>query len=183
MGTPLYLLDINQAKLSALVVWSRWDCITINDVPVTKRLFSEVEKKYINYSKDQDIKASEFELLTATAFDIFTREKVDVAVVEVGMGGRLDSTNVLTNTNVLVTVISKISLDHQSWLGNTLEEIAREKAGILKPGVPCIIDHTNDPSVLSTIAQRRNFVKALATPLMIGIVMLPCINHSVHVHP
>jgi folylpolyglutamate synthase len=112
-------------------------------------LFREVEEKYLKYSAAEGIKASEFEVLTATAFDIFTREEVDVAVVEVGMGGRLDATNVLPSP--LVAVISKISLDHQSWLGNTLEDIAREKAGILKPGVPCIVDHTNVPAVKQTI--------------------------------
>ena len=71
-----------------------------------------------------------FEMLTAMAFEHFSREKVDVAVLEVGMGGRLDATNVVEPR---VSVITDISLDHQKFLGNTVTEIAREKAGIIRP--------------------------------------------------
>lgn len=72
-----------------------------------------------------------FEMMTAIAFAYFSREKVDIAVLEVGMGGRLDATNVV---EPLVSVIADISLDHQKFLGNTVAEIAREKAGIIRPG-------------------------------------------------
>jgi dihydrofolate synthase/folylpolyglutamate synthase len=71
-----------------------------------------------------------FEMLTAMAFEHFSREKVDIAVLEVGMGGRLDATNVV---DPLVSVITDISLDHQKFLGNTITEIAREKVGIIRP--------------------------------------------------
>jgi dihydrofolate synthase/folylpolyglutamate synthase len=72
-----------------------------------------------------------FEMLTAMAFEHFSREKVDIAVLEVGMGGRLDATNVV---EPLVSVITDISLDHQKFLGNTVAEIAREKVGIIRQG-------------------------------------------------
>ena len=72
-----------------------------------------------------------FEMMTAIAFAHFARERIDVAVLEVGMGGRLDATNVV---EPLVSVITDISLDHQKFLGNTVGEIAREKAGIIRPG-------------------------------------------------
>ena len=72
-----------------------------------------------------------FEMMTAIAFRYFARERVNVAVLEVGMGGRLDATNVV---EPLVSVIADISLDHQKYLGNTVTEIAREKAGIIRPG-------------------------------------------------
>src|SRR6202162_5207335 len=72
-----------------------------------------------------------FEMLTAIAFEHFAREKVDIAVLEVGMGGRLDATNVVEPR---VSVITDISLDHQKFLGNTVTEIAREKAGIIRAG-------------------------------------------------
>src|SRR5579872_7581539 len=72
-----------------------------------------------------------FEMMTAIAFVYFAREKVDLAVLEVGMGGRLDATNVV---EPLVSIITDISLDHQKFLGNTVGEIAREKAGIIRPG-------------------------------------------------
>ena len=72
-----------------------------------------------------------FEMLTAIAFEYFARRKVEIAVLEVGMGGRLDATNVVEPR---VSVITDISLDHQKFLGNTVAEIAREKAGIIRPG-------------------------------------------------
>jgi dihydrofolate synthase / folylpolyglutamate synthase len=72
-----------------------------------------------------------FEMMTAIAFEHFAREKVDIAVLEVGMGGRLDATNVV---EPLASVITDISLDHQKFLGNTVTEIAREKVGIIRPG-------------------------------------------------
>ncbi len=76
-----------------------------------------------------------FEMLTAIAFEYFAREKVDIAVLEVGMGGRLDATNVIEPR---VSVITDISLDHQKFLGDTLSEIAREKAGIIRPNGPVV---------------------------------------------
>lgn len=77
-----------------------------------------------------------FELTTIMAFDYFNRQDVDVAVIEVGLGGRLDSTNIITPD---LSVITNISFDHTALLGNTLEAIAREKAGIIKPHVPVVI--------------------------------------------
>ncbi|VXC04482.1 Tetrahydrofolate synthase [Flavobacterium sp. 9AF] len=77
-----------------------------------------------------------FEMTVGLAFDYFAKEKVDVAVIEVGMGGRLDSTNVITP---LVSIITNIGLDHTQFLGNTLAAIATEKAGIIKKNVPVVI--------------------------------------------
>ena len=80
-----------------------------------------------------------FELTMIMAFNWFAEEKVDYAVVEVGMGGRLDSTNIITP---ILSVITNISHDHNQFLGNTLQEIASEKAGIIKEGVPVVIGET-----------------------------------------
>ncbi len=80
-----------------------------------------------------------FELTTAMAFKYFADEKVDVAVIEVGLGGRLDCTNIITP---VLSIITNISFDHVNLLGNTLEKIASEKAGIIKPGVPVVIGET-----------------------------------------
>ncbi len=76
-----------------------------------------------------------FEMLTAIAFEYFAQKKVEIAVLEVGMGGRLDATNVVEPR---LSIITDISLDHQKFLGNTVSEIAREKAGIIRPGKPVI---------------------------------------------
>ncbi|KAL2833354.1 Mur ligase [Aspergillus cavernicola] len=130
----------------------RWDCITIDERVVQESLFRQIEAKVKLRDESLGIGASEFELLTATAFEIFNHEQVEVGVVEVGMGGRLDATNILNN--VLVSVIAKIGLDHQAFLGSTLEQIAQEKAGILKPGVTCVVDGTNCPEAMEAIKSR-----------------------------
>ena len=87
----------------------------------------------------KQIDASFFEITTAMAFYYFEQQKVDIAVIETGLGGRLDSTNIITP---LLSLITNISLDHQNLLGDTLQLIAGEKAGIIKPGVPAIISQT-----------------------------------------
>lgn len=83
-----------------------------------------------------------FEMTVGLAFDYFNKQNIDIAIVEVGMGGRLDSTNIITP---LVSVVTNIGLDHVQFLGNTLELIAFEKAGIIKPNVPVVIgEYTNE---------------------------------------
>ena len=89
------------------------------------------------------IQPSFFELCVAMAFDWFARQKVDVAVIEVGLGGRLDSTNIITP---LLSVITNISYDHMNLLGDTLPLIAGEKAGIIKSGIPVVIGETQPES-------------------------------------
>ncbi len=89
----------------------------------------------------EKIDCSFFELSVAMAFYFFSKVKCDVAVIEVGMGGRLDSTNIITPQ---LSVITNISYDHVSLLGDTLEKIAYEKAGIIKPGVPVVIGETQE---------------------------------------
>lgn len=99
------------------------------------------EKFVINFTQDvmqliDDVKPSFFELTVAMAFEYFAKEKVDVAIIETGLGGRLDSTNVITP---ILSVITNIGFDHVNILGNTLEKIAIEKAGIIKQGIPVIV--------------------------------------------
>ena len=130
----------------------RWDCITIGEKVVHESLFRRIEEEVKLRDQTLGIGASEFELLTATAFEIFNHERVEVGVVEVGMGGRMDATNILNN--VLVSVIAKIGLDHQALLGNSIEQIAREKAGILKRHTSCVVDGTNSPEVTKTLQAR-----------------------------
>jgi dihydrofolate synthase/folylpolyglutamate synthase len=89
----------------------------------------------------EEISPSFFEVTVAMAFAFFASEKVDIAIIEVGLGGRIDSTNIITPE---LSVITNISLDHTNILGNTLAEIAVEKAGIIKPGVPVVIGETQE---------------------------------------
>jgi dihydrofolate synthase/folylpolyglutamate synthase len=102
-----------------------------------------------------EINPSFFEMTVALAFDHFAKEQVDVAIIEVGMGGRLDSTNVIIP---LLSVITNIGLDHTQFLGDTIEKIAAEKAGIIKPEMPVVIGETNEKtaSVFLEIAKQNH---------------------------
>ncbi len=110
---------------------------------------------------DETFRPSTFDLMTAIAFLYFAEEKVDFAVIETGLGGRLDSTNIL---EPILTAITSISLDHTAFLGGTIELIAAEKAGILKAGVPAIIAPEH-PLALKTISDRAEAVGAPITDL------------------
>ncbi|KIW13280.1 hypothetical protein PV08_08468 [Exophiala spinifera] len=132
----------------------RWDCITLNQRVVDRDRFLAVESEMRVRSQAQHIGASDFEILTATAFELFTRSAVDVAVVECGLGGRLDATNVLRTQDVLVSVLAKVGLDHTEFLGDTIQKITWEKAGIFKPGVPVVVDESNDAEVLDVVRRK-----------------------------
>ena len=97
-----------------------------------------------------------FEALTAIAFDLYATEGVDRVVMETGLGGRLDATNVCESE---LAIITKIGLDHCDWLGGTIAEIASEKAGIIKPGVPVVVG-ANSNEAIDVISQRAHAVGA-----------------------
>jgi dihydrofolate synthase/folylpolyglutamate synthase len=127
--------------------------IKINGVCIPeKNVIDFVEKNRVFFD---EIHPSFFEMTVALAFDYFAKEHVDIAIIEVGMGGRLDSTNVITP---LLSVITNISLDHTQFLGDTIEKIAIEKAGIIKPEIPVIIGETNEKTapVFLEIAKKNN---------------------------
>ena len=108
--------------------------IRINGEMIPESFVIEFTQKMKRMIKE--IEPSFFEITVAMAFDHFAKEKVDVAIIEVGLGGRLDSTNIITPE---LSVITNIGWDHMNMLGNSLEEIAVEKAGIIKKGVPVLI--------------------------------------------
>ena len=122
--------------------------IRINGEPIPDTKVAEFIEQ--NRTFLDETQPSFFETMTAMAFAYFVEQHVDIAVVEVGLGGRLDSTNVLTP---LVSVITNIGFDHTEFLGNTLPKIAREKAGIIKPGVPCVIGESH-PQTINVFLER-----------------------------
>ena len=156
--------DVKCGRFTSPHLIDRWDCITIDEKVIDQDLFRHVENAVKSRDDRDNIQASEFELLTATAFEVFNREKVEVGVVEVGLGGRYDATNVLQDP--LVTVITKIGKDHQSFLGNSLEEIAYQKAGIMKQNVPCIVDGSNAASVMNVVAESAKASQAASLLLV-----------------
>ncbi len=122
--------------------------IRVNGTPIPKAevvAFIEQNRDFLDATQP-----SFFETMTALAFRYFVAQNVDIAVVEVGLGGRLDSTNVITP---ILSVITNIGMDHTEFLGNTLPKIAKEKAGIIKPGVPCVIGETH-PQTMNVFLDR-----------------------------
>lgn len=134
--------------------------IRINFKPVPGRVLAravERVKAAADYMRACGLGApTEFEVGTATAFCVFDDQKVDYAVIEVGLGGRFDPTNVITP---LVSVITSVSLDHTKILGDTREAIAREKAGIAKPGVPLVV-YRQATEIIGAIKQTAEIVGA-----------------------
>lgn len=108
--------------------------IKINGNEITQEFVVEFVKEHQSFFEANEL--SFFEMTVGLAFDYFVKENIDIAVIEVGMGGRLDSTNIITP---LVSVITNIGLDHTQFLGNTLNAIAFEKAGIIKNNIPVVI--------------------------------------------
>ncbi len=114
--------------------------IRINGEMIPENAVTEWIEKYKANNENWKIDPSFFELTVAMTFDYFAQQEVDVAVIEVGLGGRLDSTNIITPE---VSVITNIGLDHTDLLGDTLEKIAFEKAGIIKENIPVVIGETH----------------------------------------
>lgn len=110
--------------------------IKINGSYIDKKYVRTFTSKIKGLIEKEDIKASFFEITVAMAFSYFAEQKVDYAVIETGLGGRLDSTNVL---KPVLSLITNISFDHTQFLGNTLPKIAKEKAGIIKKGIPVVV--------------------------------------------
>ena len=101
---------------------------------------------FISRNKEflEENRLSFFEMTVGMALDYFSKQKVDIAIIEVGLGGRLDSTNIITP---VLSIITNIGLDHTQMLGNSLKEIAFEKSGIIKPGIPVIIGETHPETI------------------------------------
>lgn len=130
--------------------------ICINGIPIPKddfvRLLNETTTPEL-------VVSSEFEILTAMAFRYFSRTRPDVVIVETGMGGRLDATNVI---DPILSVITPVGLDHQAILGNTIQEIAGEKAGIIKPNCP-VVSAVQVPDAAAVIAKAASENRAQLT--------------------
>jgi dihydrofolate synthase/folylpolyglutamate synthase len=128
----------------------------ISEADVT-RLVAELQLSLKGFSAEQH--PTMFEVVTVMALKFFAEQKCDLVIWETGLGGRLDATNIVTP---LASVITNIALDHTQWLGDTLEKIAAEKAGIIKPSVP-VITAATQPEVLAVIEQVANSLNASLT--------------------
>jgi dihydrofolate synthase/folylpolyglutamate synthase len=127
--------------------------IRINGNIISDNELIELAQKYMLIGKS--INATFFEITTAIAFDYFASQNVDIAVIETGLGGRLDATNVI---EPLLSIITSIDIEHTDYLGNTLEQIAFEKGGIIKPNLKTILGDITQPAlnILLNICKERN---------------------------
>ncbi|KAM0256561.1 hypothetical protein ACHAQJ_004848 [Trichoderma viride] len=175
------LSGISHGMYTSPAMPERHNGVTINGLYVNRRMYEmevkHIEDKFNRIASGWRFAAGEdpgnltpFELETAAAFRIFDKMHVNYGIVEVGMGGATDATNIMRQKSV--TVITKIDLDHQEYLGNTIEEIAKVKAGIMRPGVPCIVDHTNSSSVMKVLRQHANSIGTQISPSWKGQSLL-----------
>lgn len=132
-----------------LVDWNERICL--NEQPISQKTLGELLLKVQAAIPEGEDSPTQFEVITAAAWLYFAQQQVDVAVVEVGLGGRLDATNVCAHP--LVTIITSLSREHWQTLGPTLADIAREKAGILKPGCPAVVGQL--PAEARAVVEQR----------------------------
>ena len=148
-------------------IWEYTERIKVDGVEISKEDFAKYAEKIVNL----DIHLTEFEILTVIMFLYFRDKKVDIAILETGLGGRFDATNVIRQN--LCSIITHIDLDHTERLGNTKDKIAFEKAGIIKPNSPVITsegyeairdkaDETDSMFILASPYVNPEFIQALA---------------------
>lgn len=141
------------------------DCISIDNESVGKINYESVTKEITDVNTSKAINASNFEVLTVTALVLFERSAVDIVVCEVGLGGRLDATNVIPDEAILISVITSIDLDHQAFLGSTVSAIAREKAGIIRRHTPVVLSTQKHEEVIGVV---EDTAKAVEADLILG---------------
>jgi dihydrofolate synthase/folylpolyglutamate synthase len=161
-STAHYLYKIYEAKGLKVALFSKPyfyqvnEMMEINDKTISNEDFARIFTLHESEIKESNL--SSFEIETYIAFTYFNEQKVDLAIIEAGMGGLTDSTNLVTN-KPLLSIITTVSLEHTSFLGRTVSEIAENKAGIIKPKCPCLVGKLVD-SALTTIRDIANKIDA-----------------------
>ncbi len=159
--TSPYILEFNER-------------ISINGEMISNGDLTEICEYIKPFADQMEDKVTEFELITAIAFEYFRREKCDIVVLECGLGGKYDATNIITTP--VLSVITGVDFDHQNFLGNTIEQIADEKSGIIKNGIRClwcgdshaaekIIENTAKSKNSELVRSNHNEIKILKTHL------------------
>ena len=168
LSSILTQANIRNGKFTSPHIINYHDCISIDNQTYPKQKFDEINNQVISMDKQLGLQCTEFEILTATAFKIFADERIQIGLIEVGVGGKLDATNVLepigkNSGGVIVTGITKIGVDHEALLGRGIKIISEQKAGIMKLNVPCFVDGSNEESVLQVMKSVSNEVQCPLT--------------------
>jgi len=143
--------------------------IKINGTPISKQFVIQFIKRNKSFFEANAL--SFFEMTVGLAFDYFAKQHLDIVIIEVGLGGRLDSTNIV---NPEVSVITNIGLDHTQFLGNSIEDIAHEKGGIIKSNIPVVIGETQN----ETESIFRNIAKSKSTPIYFADQLIKSVYDS-----
>ncbi|CAK7244321.1 MAG: folylpolyglutamate synthase [Sporothrix thermara] len=174
LSAMLHARGVPSARFTSPHLVDRWDCIVVDERVVSEAAFRSAERTVSQRDSAEQIGATEFELLTATAFEVFNASlpsasasastsspSTGFGVIECGLGGSLDATTAM-RADRAVTVVTRIGLDHQGLLGSTAAAIAAHKAGIMRPGVPCVVDPANrdDDAVRDVLEARARDVGA-----------------------
>ena len=139
-----------------------WDCLQIGGQTIERGVYEKVKRDVSEVDRREEIGATSFELLAATAFEVFRRAEppLELAIVEVGMGGATDATNVVDSKRTLLSIVTSIELDHQKFLGDTVREIARVKAGIVKQGGEVVLAMQGHSVVEDVLEEVANEMRA-----------------------
>ncbi|GAA5961226.1 hypothetical protein JCM3765_002877 [Sporobolomyces pararoseus] len=159
LASVLHAANLRVGRFNSPHLVDEWDCIRLKEEVVEESVFRKMKTEVEEVNRREGLQATPFEVLTATAFSLFARAKLDVAVVEVGMGGEGDATNVVPASKTLLSVLTAVDLDHQGFLGNTVEAIARVKSGIVRQGGDLVLSRQAYPEVLNvakSVAESRN---------------------------
>lgn len=157
-SSPIHLVTHSPLKIGLFTsphVFDYTERIKINDVEIEKETFAQNILEIVKISEKNNIHLTEFEILTVVAFQYFAENNVDIVILETGLGGRLDATNVIEKN--ICSVITHIDFDHTERLGDTIEKIAAEKAGIIKQNCPVIISKNNAGfDLIKKVAEGKN---------------------------
>ncbi|GAA5840604.1 hypothetical protein JCM3766R1_000708 [Sporobolomyces carnicolor] len=148
LASILHAADIRVGRFNSPHLVDEWDCVRLNEKVVEESLFRRVKAEVETVNREESLEATPFEVLTATAFALFARSNLDLAVVEVGMGGESDATNVVPASKTLLSILTAVDLDHQGFLGNTVEEIAKVKSGIVRESGDLVVSRQAYPEVV-----------------------------------
>lgn len=164
LSTILLSSSLSVGRYNSPHLVSIYDCITLNNKPVDPAIYDAARAKVVEADTAHGTHLSNFELLTLTALFLFEEAKVDFAVVEVGMGGRLDATNIIPDEAIAISLLAAVDLDHQAFLGSTVSEIAREKAGIARRGRPFVLGPQKHAEVVEVV---RELVEGVVQPVRV----------------
>lgn len=139
LASILHASNLRVGRFNSPHLVDEWDCVRLGEEVVDEKLFRAAKEEVQTTNSKEGLEATPFEILTATAYSLFARAKLDIAVVEVGMGGEGDATNVVPASKTLLSILTTVDLDHQGFLGNTVGEIAKVKSGIVREGSDLVV--------------------------------------------